>query len=262
MSENAGLARRSLAGNVIVLTGAGRGIGRDGALALAREGAVVHVSDMDLAAAEGVATEIIAAGGRAFAHQCDVSDESGVESMLRDCAHDEGRIDVLVANAGIYPRLEFASTTTDDYDRVMNVNMKGVFLCTMHALPFMRERGGSIIAMSSGAGTLASIATPTARSLPLYGAAKAAVDRWVLGVAHELAELGIAANVLYPGAFVRTRGLEALGLSDAEMAATVTPEFVAPAMVWLAAERVGGICGQLVKASEFGTAWGPVSTAG
>jgi len=251
---------RSVAGKVVVLTGAGRGIGRDGALALAAEGAIVHISDVDLAAAEDVVAEIVGAGGTACAHQCDVTDESSVELLLGDCARDEGRIDVLVANAGIYPRLDFVSTTTADYDQVMGVNMKGVFMCTMHAIPYMRDHGGSIIAMSSGAGTLASIATPTARSLPLYGAAKAAVDRWVLGVAHELAALGIAANVLYPGAFVRTRGLEALGLSEAEMAATVTPDFVAPAMVWLAAERVGGIAGQLVKASEFGTLWGPVAT--
>src|SRR5262249_52147143 len=140
----------------------------------------------------------------------------------------EGRIDVLVNNAGIYPLLRFEDTTIADYDKVMDVNMRSVFLCTMAALPLMRENGGGMITLSSGAGNLANIAYPTARSLPLYGASKAAVDRWVLGVAHELAAMGIASNVLYPGAFVRTRGLEALGLSDEDMAATVAPDYVVP----------------------------------
>jgi 3-oxoacyl-[acyl-carrier protein] reductase len=247
-----------LQGDVVVLTGAGRGIGRDAALALGREGAVIHVSDVDVDAATAVASQISAAGGTATAHACDVADEASVAGLFDAVRKASARVDVLVNNAGIFPKVDFTTTTLDDYRRVMDINVKGMFLCTMAVLPLMRQAGGSIIFMSSGAGTLASISQPTARSLPLYGASKAAVDRWALGVAHELAALGIAGNVLYPGAFVRTRGLEALGLSDDDMATTVTPDFVAPSIVWLAAERVGGISGQLVKANEFGTTWGPV----
>jgi 3-oxoacyl-[acyl-carrier protein] reductase len=250
------MADQGLRDQVVVLTGAGRGIGREAALALAAEGAGVHVSDADEPAAKALADEIEAAGGSAWAHQCDVADESSVATLFESVAATHGHIDVLVNNAGIYPKLEFLETRLSDYDRVMDINVKGVFMCTMAVLPSMRERGGSIVTLSSGAGTLASIATPTARSLPLYGASKAAVDRWVLGVAGDLFELGIAANVLYPGAFVRTRGLEQLGLSDAEMATTVGPAFVAPAIVHLARQRVDGIHGQLLKASDFGTTWG------
>ena len=104
---------------------------------------------------------------------------------------------------------------------------------------------------------MASIEQPNAGSLPLYGASKAAVDRWALGVARPLAELGIAANVLYPGAYVRTDGLAGLTLSTEQAAQTVDPSFVAPAILWLAQQRVGEMSGQLVKASEFGQRWGP-----
>ncbi len=262
MSEQGnGTSTQGLAGAVVVLTGAGRGIGRDAALALASNGAAVHVSDADIDAANAVVGEISDAGGMAHAEYCDVSSESSVSELFESIGRLEGHIDVLVNNAGIYPLLPFAETTVADYDRVMDINVRGVFLCTMAALPLMREHGGGIIVMSSGAGTLASIAQPTARSLPLYGASKAAVDRWALGVSRELSAMGIACNVLYPGAFVRTRGLAALGLSDADMAATVAPDFVAPAIVYLAAHRSGEISGQLLKASEFGTVWGPGSAA-
>jgi NAD(P)-dependent dehydrogenase (short-subunit alcohol dehydrogenase family) len=196
-------------------------------------------------------------GGVVQAHRCDVRSESDVAALFAAVGDAAGRVDVLVNNAGIFPLLEFEKTTIADYDLVMDVNVRGVFLCTMAALPLMRDRGGSMVFMSSGAGTLAAVEQPTARRLPLYGASKAAVDRWALGVAHELERLGIAANVLYPGAFVRTRGLAALDLDEAQLADTVDPSYVAPALVFLARQRVGGICGRLVKASEFGSAWGP-----
>ncbi len=246
-----------LNGQVIVLTGAGRGIGRAAAGEMAAQGAIVHIGDIDAEVAATAAAEIADAGGVAHGHACDVTDHDAIGRLLAKIGEAHGHIDVLVNNAGIYPRLKFAETTIEDYDRVMGVNMRGAFSATMAVLPFMTERGGAIVFMSSGAGTLASISQATARSLPLYGAAKAAVDRWALGVSHELAAMGIAGNVLYPGAFVRTGGLEALRLSEDEMAATVGPEFVAPALCWLVQQRVDDMHGQLVRASEFGTVWGP-----
>jgi NAD(P)-dependent dehydrogenase (short-subunit alcohol dehydrogenase family) len=251
------MSGRSVGGRVVVITASARGIGRAAAGSLAAEGATVHLADVDGEAAERAVAEIVDAGGGAHAHVCDVTSETDVARLFEDVGAQEGRVDCLVNNAGIYPRLAFRETTVADLDRVLGVNFRGSFLCTMAVLPWMESAGGSIVYMSSGAGTLASIQFPTARSLPLYGAAKAAVDRWALGVAHELRDLGIAANVLYPGAFVRTDGLAALELTEEERADTVSPDFVAPAISWLAAQTVEDGSGEILLAKDFGRSWGP-----
>lgn len=250
---------REVDGHVVLLTGAARGIGAAAATRLAESGARVVISDRDEAAAVGLARALSERGRSAEGVRCDVTESAEVESMISDIGARWGRIDALVNNAGFYPQLDFRSTTLADYDRVMGINVRGAFVATMAVIPWMETAGGSIVFLSSGAGTLAAIEQPTARSLPLYGAAKAALDRWALGVAGELAELGIAANVLYPGAFVRTDGLAALDLDDTVRAAAVGPEFVAPAIDWLVRARVADMSGRLVRADEYGRTWGPES---
>lgn len=244
-------------GRVVVLTGAARGIGRASAERLAATGSHVVISDVDLEAAREAADGLCDSGLRAEARRCDVTRPDEIRSLIDAVGAAHGRIDGLVNNAGYYPQLDFAATTLDDFDRIFGINMRGAFVATMAALPWMTELGGSIVFLSSGAGRLDAIEQPTARSLPLYGAAKAALDRWALGVAADLAQLDIAANVLYPGAFVRTDGLSRLELSAEQQADTIGPEDVAPAVAYLAGVRVADRCGTLVKAVEFGRTWGP-----
>jgi NAD(P)-dependent dehydrogenase (short-subunit alcohol dehydrogenase family) len=251
-----------LAGQVAFVTGGGAGIGRAASSALAAAGAAVHVADRDPVAAEAVAAEVRAAGGRAWAHACDVADERSVAATSATVEGVSGRLDVLVANAGVFPKVALRDTTPDVFDHVMAVNVRGPFLCVMAALPLLERSGGSVVVLSSGAGTLASIAQPMARSLPVYGASKAAVDRWALGIAPELAEAGVAVNVLWPGAVVRTAGTAALGYPPDELAAGIDPADVAPAVVLLAAQRPDGpagrdLVGRQLKAVDLGTTWGP-----
>lgn len=208
-----------------------------------------------------VGAEVRDAGGVAHAHTCDVADETAIAALFGAVHECSGRLDALVNNAGLYPRIPFRETTVDQFDRLFAVNVRGAFLCTMAALPALERTRGSIVFLSSGAGTLAAIAEPMARSLPVYGATKAALDRWALGVAGELAEMGIAANVLYPGAVVLTDGTEALGLSDDERAAAISPADVAPAIVWLAEQPAERMSGKLVRAVEFGARWGPAAVS-
>ncbi len=257
-----GSAARDLAGAVACVTGAGRGIGREAALLLAAEGATVHVSDIDIDAARQVTAEISAAGGSAHAHSCDVSSEPSVTSMFDVITAESGRLDVLVNNAGIYPRLDFFATTAADFDRVLGINFRGAFLCTMAATELMTATGGgSIVCLSSSAGRLDSLRHETARTLPLYGAAKAALDRWALNAAEFLAGRNIALNVLHP-AGILTDGSRALGLSEDYVATMRPPSVVAPAIVWLARQTPATFTGRLVRSAEFGTAWGgPESSA-
>lgn len=251
-----GAAARDLAGAVVCITGAGRGIGKEAALLMAAKGAVVHVGDVDLDAAREVAAAISAAGGRGHAHACDVSSEASVASLFAAIAAADGRLDVLVNNAGIYPKLDFFATTVADFDRVMGVNVRGAFLCTMAAAELMAASGGgSIVCLSSSAGTLESLQHETARTLPLYGASKAALDRWALNAAGYLAPRDIAVNVLYP-AGILTDGSRALGLREDYVATMRPPSVVAPAIAWLARQTPATFTGQLVRSAEFGTVWG------
>ncbi|MEV0128482.1 SDR family NAD(P)-dependent oxidoreductase [Dactylosporangium sp. NPDC050688] len=251
-----GAAARDLTGAVVCITGAGRGIGKEAALLMAAKGAVVHVGDVDIDAAREVAGAISAAGGRGHAHACDVSSEQSVAALFAAIAAAGGRLDVLVNNAGIYPKLDFFATTVADFDRVMGVNVRGAFMCTMAAAELMAASGGgSIVCLSSSAGTLESLQHETARTLPLYGAAKAALDRWALNAAGYLASRNIAVNVLYP-AGILTDGSRALGLREDYVATMRPPSVVAPAIAWLARQTPATFTGQLVRSAEFGTAWG------
>jgi NAD(P)-dependent dehydrogenase (short-subunit alcohol dehydrogenase family) len=240
--------------DVVCLTGAGRGIGRDAALLLAAEGAVVHVADIDLDAAQAVADEIQTDGGQAFAHQCDVSSEASVSELFAAVQARSDRLTALVNNAGVYPRLDFFQTTPDDFDRIIGINFRGAFLCTMAALPLMTP-AGSIVFISSSAGTLDSLQYETPSTLPLYGASKAAVDRWALNAAKYLVSRDIAANVLY-AAGILTDQSRALGLDPAYAATLRPPSVVAPAIAWLTHQTPATFTGQLVTADDFGHTWG------
>lgn len=229
-----------------LVTGAGAGIGRACALALAAAGFEVVASDLDAAAARATAD---AGGGRAIA--CDVADDPAVAALFAEL----GEVEVLVHSAGLFPRRAFADSPVGELDRVMAVNFRAAFVLAKAALPGLtRLGGGSLVFLTSGAGLLGAVADPMQAGFSLYGASKAALDRWALGIAGELAPAGVAINTLTPGAFVHTPGLDALALDEARDGEAISPEAVAEAVVALARARPPET-GRRLRATEFGKTW-------
>src|SRR5438477_8341335 len=179
---------------VCVIAGAGGGMGRDAAVLFTAEGARVCAADVDLAAAE----ETVAfCTGKAFPFQVDVADESGVRAMMRAAAERFGGIDVLYNNAGISPDDDASvlDTSVEAWQRVQDVNTKGVFLCCKHGIPYLRERGGgSVINVASFVAIVGA-----ATSQISYTASKGAVLSMSRELAVQFAREGIRVNALCPG---------------------------------------------------------------
>lgn len=241
---------------VAIVTGGAAGIGRAACEALARDGFAVVVADINAGQAEDVATAINRNGGSASAVRCNVGSDADWCSAI-ERAGEMGRLTVLVSNAAIFPRMAFADTTLADFDRVMTINLRGAFLGVQHSAPVIRANGGgACVMMTSGSGQISAVADPMQRGFALYGASKAALDRWALGIAPELAALSIAINVLCPGAVVMTEGVSRLALGDEAPAERISPERVAEAIAYLAARRPPADTGGRFVAKEFGETWG------
>ena len=243
----------SLQGRVAVVTGAGRGIGRAIALRLAEAGAVVVVVDRDETDAASVADEIRATGAAAHAVQADVSNEAAVRSLVRATCDDLGGIDVLVNNAGIFPSCPVLQMETADFDRVIAVNLRGVFLCTREAALAMvdRGRGGAIVNVTS-----IDALHPAMVGLAHYDASKHGAWGFTKNVALELAPHGIRVNAVAPGG-VLTPGVSEMGggsaAAVAAFAASVpegrmgAPDDIARAVLFLASDMSSYMTGaQLV----------------
>ncbi|MBI5877429.1 MAG: SDR family oxidoreductase [Chloroflexi bacterium] len=190
------MSQRRFEGKVAIVTGAGRGMGRAIAMQLAREGASVVVNDVQPAWAETVAAEIAAAGGQAIGIAADVSREDQVASMVAAAVARFGTVDILVNNAGILGHTTpLEQIAGDEWDRMMAINVKGVFNCTKAVLPIMQARRyGKIVNMSSSAG----------RSTSTFGGAhyttsKAAVLGLTRHTAREAAPYNINVNATAPG---------------------------------------------------------------
>src|ERR1017187_3945540 len=182
------------ANKVAVVTGSARGIGREVALGLSREGASVVVADVALPAAEACAAAILSAGGRAFAYQVDISDAVQVHGMVAAALGRFDRIDILVNNAGIGHAKPVLETTLEEWNRVLAVNLTGQFLCAQAvARVMLRQGGGRIVNVASISGERGG----TGRAA--YGAAKAGVILLTKVMAAELAAKGIAVNAISPG---------------------------------------------------------------
>lgn len=238
-----------LAGRVAVVTGAAAGIGAACAETLAREGAAVVLTDLDAASGEAVAARIRAAGGQARFVAQDVTEEAGWADLVALVGREHGRLDVLVANAGIAIQVpDVTDMTLADWRRLMAVNVDGVFLGVKHALPLMRRagHGGSIVMMSSIAGIRGS------QGLACYSASKGAVRLFAKAVAMECAAMrdGIRVNSVHPG--VIATGIwrkmpeaggrppidaTALAASIVPMGEMGTPQDVADGVLFLASDE-------------------------
>ena len=187
-----------LEGQVAIITGAGRGIGRATALELARMGADIVVAEPDRGSAERTATEVRGLGPRALVVPTDVTSRKDLGVMVEQTGAEFGRIDILVNNAGIYRAAETLDVTEEHWDAIMNINAKGVFFASQAVLPKMIEqKRGVIVSLASMAGKIGS------RSNLPYNASKAAVISLTKSLAVAHAADGIRVNCVCPG-FVET----------------------------------------------------------
>jgi len=242
------------AGKVALVTAGGNGIGRASSLSFAREGAAVMVSDIDDAAAQAVAAEITAAGGRALSIRADVTSESDVHGLIRTTLERLGGLDFAHNNAGnMWGTPSFGDYPLEDWDRTVNLTMKGVWLCMRAELPEMAARGGgAIVNTSSMAGVRTSIGANAA-----YSAAKAGVISLSEFAANAYAEQGIRVNTIAPG-LVRTKVVERLyskTVQDQMAGQTqliqriIDPQEIADSVIFLCSERAAMITGVTLPVS-------------
>jgi NAD(P)-dependent dehydrogenase (short-subunit alcohol dehydrogenase family) len=244
-----------LDGRVAIVTGAGRGIGRQVALCLASEGAKVVINDIGVgldgrdgeADAADPATqardEIIASGGQAVVSHDSVSDFDAAGRMVDTAIDAFGSIDILVNNAGIVRDRSLLKMDEEDYDSVVAVHQKGTFNATRHAAPHMKERGyGRIVNMTSSAGLRGNFGQTN------YGAAKAAIMGMTFVWAVELNKYGITVNAVAPSGFTRmTEGL----YRGEEPPANEDPALNAPLVAFLASEAAGFVNGQVLGRTGY-----------
>lgn len=259
-------------GRIVIVTGAGRGLGRAHALELAGQGAKVVVNDLgcELDGSGGgtgpageVVEEIRAAGGDAVANGDDVADFAGAARIVATAVESFGSLDAVVNNAGFVRDRMFANATEDEWDAVVRVHLRGHFAVARHAAAHWRDQvkagrtvDARIINTSSGAGILGSIGQAA------YSAAKGGIATLTLVQAAELARYGVTANALCPAARTRmTEGVftEMMAAPDAPDAFdAMAPENVSPLVAWLASSQSAHVTGRVfeVEGGKIGLATG------
>lgn len=183
----------------VLITGGGSGIGQGIGIRLASEGAHVALLDINRESAESVTAQIVDAGGKALAVQADVRDRASVRAAISEAAESMGGLDYLVNNAGLVSMTAFEETTDDDWDLVMDVNCKGMFVVTQEALPHMKPNapGAAIVNLST---IEAEVVVSSAGSCQVhYNASKGGVKMLTKALAAELARYGIRVNAIAPG---------------------------------------------------------------
>ena len=238
-----------LDGKVALVTGASRGIGRAIALRLASEGAKVAINYAgNTAKAEAVKAEIEQNGGEAILVQADVSDSASVDAMIAQVVEAFGQIDILVNNAGITRDGLMMRMKDEDFDAVINTNLKGVFYCTkVVSKLMMKKRSGRIINMASVVGLMGNAGQTN------YAAAKAGVIGFSKSAAKELASRGITVNMVAPGfiatdmtAEMKDKAKE-MTLAGIPLKRMGEPEDVANAVLFLASDNASYITGQTIN---------------
>ena len=239
-----------LDGRVALITGAGRGIGLATALALAEQGAVIGLNDLDPAVAETGAAQIRARGGRAVPLPADVTDEAQVTAMVDRCVAELGQLDILINNAGgsTGSAKPLEELSLQDWERVQTFNVTSAFLCTRAALPHLKRRGGRIVNVSSLAGVSRSLLGGAA-----YAAAKAALLGFTRHLSGELGPYGITVNAIAPGLTMSERVAAAFDahpeedrrqiLSRIPLGRPGTPEDQAAAIAYLCSAEAAYVTG-------------------
>ncbi len=234
---------------VAIVTGAGQGIGRAVALTLAREGATVVVNDIDLEKAEKVAEEVSAQGGQALPVQADVSKAKDVDILVKKALDSYKRVDILVNNAGVAKMTRFLELTEAEWDRTMNINIKGQFLCSKAVIAQMiKQKRGKIVNVASLA---AHIGAP---GLAAYGASKGGVVQLTKALAVELGKYNIMVNAVSPGltmtdlikSAVKDRPDFIEGIDRIPLRRAAEPEDIANAVLFLASSESDYITGQVI----------------
>ena len=264
-------------GRVAVVTGAGRGIGREHALLLAENGARVVVNDLggdaagagaDLSPAQEVVAEIEAMGGEAVVNGANVADFDAAGQMIHQAIDTFGSCDIVINNAGILRDRMVFSMSESDWDAVVNVHLKGTFAPTHHAAAYWREKVkaggdafGRIINTSSPSGIYGNVGQAN------YGAAKAGIAAFTIITAMELVKYGVTVNCLAPGAYTRmTADLGGCDSMDEEAQEAMSPRWIAVPAVWLCSEAAQNVTGRVfdVRGEQLGVAeqWnlGPSAT--
>ena len=254
-------------GRVAIITGAGRGIGREHALLLAHHGAKVVVNDLggsmdgegnDAGPAQQVVDEVTAMGGEAVANTDDISDWDGAERLVQSAIDAFGGLDILINNAGILRDRMLTNMSEAEWDAVIKVHLKGTFAPCRHAAAYWRERSKAgetndarIINTSSPSGIYGNVGQTN------YGAAKAGIASFTIIAAKELARYGVTVNAIAPAAL--TRMTEGLGMGQApeEIKEQMSPAHIAPIVTWLASPesahvtgRVFDVTGRMISVSE------------
>ena len=254
-------------GRVAIISGAGRGIGREHALLLAHHGAKVVVNDLggsmdgeggDQGPAQSVVDEITAMGGEALANTDDISDWDGAERFVRAAVDTFGGLDIVINNAGILRDRMLTNMSEAEWDAVIKVHLKGTFAPSRHAAAYWRERSKAgetndarIINTSSPSGIYGNVGQTN------YGAAKAGIASFTIIAAKELGRYGVTVNAIAPAAL--TRMTEGLGMGQApeDIREQLSPAHIAPIVTWLASPgsahvtgRVFDVTGQMISVSE------------
>jgi NAD(P)-dependent dehydrogenase (short-subunit alcohol dehydrogenase family) len=249
--------RRLCEGRVAVVTGAGRGLGREHALLLATHGARLVVNDIgagvdgtgtDASPANEVVALIKKAGGAAVADGNDASDWNGAKAMIDAAIEAYGRLDVLINNAGILRDRMLTNMEEGEWDAVIKVHLKGTFAPSRHAAAYWREESkriggpvkGRIINTSSTSGIYGNVGQAN------YGAAKAGIAAFTIIAARELRRYGVTVNAISPSA--QTRMTEGLRELTPEQRAQRDPKWVSPTVVYLASEDAQDITGRVIQA--------------
>ena len=247
---------RLVEGRVAIVTGAGRGIGREHALMLAAKGARVVVNDLggdidgsggDVSPAQTVVNEIEGMGGEAIVNGGNVADFNDAEAMIQQAVDTFGRLDILINNAGILRDRMIFKMEESDWDAVINVHLKGTYAPTHHAAKYWREQSKAgdqpdarIINTSSPSGIYGNVGQAN------YGAAKAGIAAFTTIVAMELANYGVTANAIAPAAYTRmTENLPGWDQLTDEQKGGMDPRWIANLVTWLASPESAKVTGRV-----------------